>query len=64
MDDLLFFGSDEFCLTDIQDQLSPWFKMIDLKEISYYLDMEIDVEIRKQISLRQTIYLKKILERF
>ena len=43
--DLLFFGSDEYRFTDIQDQLSVQFKMIDLGEIPHYLGMEIDVEV-------------------
>ena len=64
MDGLLLFASDESCLTDIQDQLSARFKMTDLGEISHYLGMEVDVEVGKQISLRQTTYLKKILDRF
>ena len=38
--------------------------MTNLGEISHYLGMEIDVEVEKKISLRQTTYLKKILERF
>lgn len=38
--------------------------MTNLGEISPYLDMEVDVEIGKKISLRQTTYLRKILERF
>ena len=63
VDDLLLFGSDESCLTNIQDQLRARFKMTDLGEISHYLGMEVDVETER-ISLRQTTYIKKILERF
>ncbi len=63
VDDLLLFGFDESCLTNIQDQLRARFKMTDLGEISYYLGMEVDVETER-ISLRQTTYIKKILERF
>ncbi len=37
--------------------------MTDLGEISHYLGMEVDVETEK-ILLRQTTYIKKILERF
>ncbi len=64
MDDLLRFASDKSRLTDIQDQLSARFKMTNLGEVSHYLGMEVDVEVGKQISLRQTVYLKKMLERF
>ena len=45
--DLLLFASDKLCLTDIQDQLSPRFKMNNLVEISQYLGMEVDVEVGK-----------------
>ena len=37
--------------------------MTNLGEIFHYLGMEVDVETGK-ISLHQTIYLKKILDRF
>ena len=64
VDDLLLFGSDDSRLTDIQDQLNARFKMTNLGEISHYLGMEADIEVGKIISLRQTTYLRKILERF
>ncbi len=41
-----------------------WFKMTNSGEVSHYLGMEVDVKVRKQISFWQTVYLKKILERF
>ncbi len=63
IDDLLLFDSEEFCLTNIQDQLRARFKITNLGEISHYLDMEVDIETER-ISLRQTTYIKKILERF
>ena len=64
VDDLFLFGYNDSRLTDISDQFKARFKMINLGEISYYLVMEVDVEIGKEISLRQTTYLMKILERF
>ncbi len=64
VDKLLLFASDKSRLTDIQDQLSARFKMTNLGEVSHYLGIEVDVEVGKQISPRQTVYLKKILERF
>ncbi len=38
--------------------------MTNLEEVSHYLGMEVDLEVGKQISLRSTVHLKKILERF
>ncbi len=38
--------------------------MTNLGKISHYLGLEVDVEIGKKISLRQTTYLQKILLRF
>ena len=38
--------------------------MSNLGEVSQYLGVEVDVEVEKQISLRQTAYLKKILRNF
>ncbi len=64
VDDLLLFTSDESRVTNIQNQLSARFQMTILGEVSHYLGMEVDVEVGKQISLRQTVYLKKILKRF
>ena len=64
MNDLFLFSLDETRLTDIHDLLSARFKMTNLGEVSYYLDMEIDIKVGKQISLWQTAHLKKILERY
>lgn len=64
MNDLLFFASNKSYLTNIQDQLSAQFKMTNLGETSHYVDMEVNVEVGKKISLRQTTYLKKILGHF
>lgn len=64
VDNLLFFGYNKSCLTDVQDQLNTQFKITDLGEIFHYLGIKVDVKVGKQISLQQTIYLKKILKRF
>ncbi len=53
VDDLLLFGSDESCLTNIKDQLRALFKMTNLGEISHIFGMEVVVETGK-ISLRKT----------
>ncbi len=63
IDDLLFYDFDKSCLTNIQDQLRELVKMRDLEEISHQLGIEIDVETEK-VSLRQTTYIKKIIECF
>ncbi len=63
VDDLLLFASNKSWLTNILHQLSARLKMTNLGEISHYLGIEVDVETWK-ISLRQTTYLRKILERF
>ena len=47
----------------MQDQLRACFKITDLEEISHYLGMEVEVDTER-ISLRQTTYIKKILQRF
>ncbi len=39
--------------------------MTDLEEVSHYLDIEVDINREKsEITLRHSIYLKKILQRF
>ncbi len=64
VDDLLIFGSDDSRLIDIQNQLNARLKMTNLGEISHYLGMEVDVDVGRKISWRQTTYPKKVLERF
>lgn len=51
-------------LIDIQNQFNAQFKITNLGEISPYLGIEIDLEVRKKISLCYTTYHGKILERF
>ena len=64
LDDLFLFIFDKSRLTDIQAQLNTVFKMTNLREVSHYSGMEVDVEVGKQVSFRQTVYLKKLLELF
>ncbi len=64
MDILLLISSNNSGLIDIQDKLNARFRMANLGKISHYLGMEVDVDVRKNISLRQTNYLKKVPERF
>ncbi len=64
VDDLLLLASDKSRFIDTQDQLSARFKMSNWGEVYYYLGMEVDVEVGRQISFRQTVYLKKILDCF
>ena len=51
IDKILFFSSNNFCLTDIQDQLNAQFKMINWEKISHYIVTKVDVEVIKKISL-------------
>ena len=50
-------------INNLKKQLDQRFKMIDLKSVQYYLNIEV---IRKNdnILLRQIIYLTKMLKRF
>ncbi len=64
VDDLLLFGSDLSRLEQIQQSLRDRFKMTDLGDISHYLGMEVDYILGDKITLRQSTYLKKVLDRF
>lgn len=48
----------------MQQRLHDQFKMIDLGDISYYLKMQINQVVSKKITFCQSIYLKKVLNRF
>ncbi len=64
VDDLFLFGANISGLEDIQQKLHYRFKMTDLGDISLYLGMEVDYVFGDKITLCQSSYLKKILERF
>ena len=64
VDDLLIFGADIPRLEKIQNDLSDRFKMTNLGDVSHYLGMEVDVEVRKTIKVTQVTYMKKVLKRF
>ena len=64
VDDLLLFEADLPCLKLIQKGLFDWFRMTDLGEVFHYLGMEVNVDVGKTITLKQTTYLKKVLKRF
>lgn len=66
VDDLLLFGADgDPRIDNVMQNLRDRFKMTDLGDVSHYLGMEVDVDLNKKtITLRQTTYLKKILERY
>ena len=64
VDDLLFFGANISRLEDIQQKLRDQFKMTDLGDISHYLGMEVDYVVGEKITLCQSTYLKKVLDRF
>ena len=63
VNDLLLFSSDTARLDKIQHQLFSQFKMMNLDEISHYLNMKVDV-IDDSISIHQITYIKKILNCF
>ena len=64
VDNLLIFGADIPQLEKIQNHLSDCFKMTNLGNISHYLRIEVDVEVKKTIKMTQVIYMKKVLKRF
>ncbi len=64
VDDLLLFGANIFGLEDIQQKLHNPFKMTDLDDISHYLRMQVNYVVGEKITLYQSTYLKKILDRF
>ena len=64
VDDLLIFGSDIARLEDVQQKLRDRFKMTDLGDISHYLGMQVDHIVGERITLCQSTYLKKVLDRF
>ncbi len=66
MDDLFLFGADiDPRIDDVMQNLRDRFQMTDLGDVSYYLGMEVDVNLgKKTITLRQSTYLKKVLERY
>lgn len=51
INNLLIFGSNNFCLTNIQDQFNAQFIITTLGKISHYISIEVDIEIEKKISL-------------
>ncbi len=66
VDDKLQFGTDiNPWIDDVIQKIWDRFWMIDLSDISYYLDMEIDVDLsKKTITLWQSIYLRKIFGQY
>ncbi len=65
MDDLFIIRRDILKLDDLQRELIARFRMKDPREVSHYLRIEVGINWEKsEITLRQTTYLKKILQRF
>ncbi len=64
VDDLLLFDADISHVEDIQQKLHDRFKMTDLGDISNYLGMEVDYVVVEKITLCQSTYLQKVLDRF
>ena len=63
INNILIFRDNNKNIKKIQDLLTRWFKMTDLDEISYYLDMKIDIDNSKT-SIYQTNYLINVLNHF
>ena len=51
VDNLLIFGSDILCLEDVKQRLQDRFKMTDLKDISHYLEMQVNHVMGEKITL-------------
>ena len=66
VDNLLFFENfNDQRVKDAMQSLRDRFQMIDLNDVSHYLDMKIDNDIEsKTITLRQSTYLRKIVARY
>lgn len=65
VDDMLIFCKHGSQLKKLQKKLEICFRMTDLGEVSHYLDMAVDVDKEmSEITLSQTAYLKKVLNRF
>ena len=64
VDDLLIVSGDMTYINEVKAKLTERFKMTDLGPAQQYLGIEIIREEKGSILLRQTTYLKKVLERF
>jgi hypothetical protein len=65
VNDLLLFESNLNDLKIIQNELKKRFKMIDLSQLSHYLEMKIIISSDKnQLILTQSTYMKKVLKQF
>ncbi len=64
-DDMLILSQNISQHKELQAVLKPRFCMTDLGEVSHYLGMAININLDKaEITIRQTEYLKKILQKF
>lgn len=66
LDNLLLFDADiDLCIDDVMQNLQNRFQIIDLDNVSYYLGIEVDVDLNKKtITFQQSTYLKKIHRRY
>ena len=65
IDNLLLCGSDFHALNQLEKHLQQHFKMMNLRQVSHYLDMEVDVsESSELITIRQSTYIQSMLECF
>ena len=63
VDDLLIFSTNKSKTEKFKAELSNRFKILDLRPISHYLGLEIDIT-NDLIIIRQSIYFKKMFARF
>ena len=65
VDDVQLFGDDDTFISEIKQKLSSTFKMSDLSLTKYFLSLEITRDSPTgDISINQSIYIGRILERF
>ena len=65
IDNLLLCKSDSHTLDQLKKHLQQHFKMTNLKQVSHYLDMKIDVsENFKSITIKQSTYIQNMLKHF
>lgn len=65
MDNFFICGKDASKLQQLQHELKSQFCITDLKEVSHYLGIDVDVNANKStITLCQTTYIKNILSQF
>ena len=63
INNILIFDKNEKVMKGVQNLLIKHFKMTDLKAVSHYLSIEIDIG-KEKTTIQQSIYLSKVLKCF